>query len=122
MFKLGRELQLAVKNSQRLQHLVHAAISFFTVFLQRAADDLLQLEGNLRSPSGDRRRLRSQCSTDYLLRGDAGKRRKSGHHFVEHNTETPDIGAMVYWLSTRLFRRHITHSPENRPDVSRDET
>ena len=40
-----------------------------------------------------------------------------GHHFVKNYAKAPDIGPPINRRAARLFRRHITHSPEYRAQI-----
>src|SRR5437870_5200424 len=43
------------------------------------------------------------------------------HHFVKNHAETPDIGAFIDRRAARLFRRHVTHGSQYRPQIGLSE-
>ena len=71
------------------------------VDLEALRDDALQLRGLL-DPQSDRR-----------------DRARPRHHFVQHETQGPDIGAVIHNAAARLFRRHVSRRPQDHSTLRR---
>src|SRR5256885_16844171 len=51
----------------------------------------------------------------------ACERRPARQHLVEHDTQTPDVCALIYIAAARLFWRHITGSAHHQSRISLDQ-
>src|SRR5437762_6147690 len=69
----------------------------------------------------ERRRLLLENRTHNLCWRVAGEWRMTGHHFVKHHAQAPDIAAVINVAAAGLLRRHVTNSSNYRPQIGPSE-
>ncbi len=59
------------------------------------------------------RRLALENAADHVGRRITGERQRTGHHLVQHHTETPDVAARIDVCAAGLLRRHVRRRPDD---------
>ena len=100
---------VAQRRSQRLRRLTAPR----DAFLQAGADQRLQVERGAHAADGQAGRFFSEDCRLRLRRRLARERPAAAYHLVEHATQRENIAARVHFLSTHLFRGHVSHRAQH---------
>ena len=93
-------------------HFLEARISSCGILLKGLLDDDAQLNGEVGVVRGEGFGIDVQDRVDHPLVKISAEGEPAGEHFVEDDSERPDVRTLVNRLSPGLFRRHIRHGSQ----------
>src|SRR5438094_4845042 len=94
---------MAAERFQIREHFAGAAVASGSILGERAVNDALKLDWDFI------RKLWSfiQDGKDRSRRRFAMKRISAADDLCDHNSQSPDVGSLIYWLAQRLLGRHV---------------
>src|SRR5437899_7780595 len=94
---------MAAERFQIREHFAGAAVASGSIFGESAINDALEVERNFI------RKLWSfiKNGKNRSRRGFAMKRISASDDLGDHNSQSPDVGSLIYWLAQRLLGRHV---------------
>ena len=102
-FELALKVQLSSQILEVYQQVACRLIPHIHIFSYRFADDPLQFSRHV----FQEQRFFFEDRDNGVIDGFAGERNSTGEHFIQHDSQTPDIGSGIGFFATCLFGRHI---------------
>src|SRR4030095_531381 len=90
------------------EHLLNRLVTFVRILAQGLVENRFELGWNIWRNAGYSDWLRRQYGSNAVAGCLTAKRRATGHDFVEHYAQAPNVRASVHFLAARLLRRHVT--------------
>src|SRR5581483_6171047 len=79
-----------------------------------AAEERVDIAGNVRSSRRDRLELGAENVEEDCLLTRAAKRTRTTEHLVQHHAERPDVGPVVDRITEGLLGAHVANRPDDR--------
>ena len=111
--RASTRLESAGRVTQGILHVARGVVPRHRRFLQRAADDVLDVKRNRRIELRQRRRLLTEDLIEDDRQGVAAKRQGAGQHLVEHHAKGPEIDTLIDRIAAQLLGRHIRDRAEH---------
>ena len=100
-------IQIALDTLQVRPHLGGLLVTQIAILFERLVGDFFQPRRQIGVQANRRDRGFVENCVEDRGRSLAAERQRSRGHFIEHSAERKKIGAMIQFLSQRLFGRHI---------------
>jgi len=105
--ELGIDFQVLSQAAEIDGHFFDYLVSLVYVLSQCFSHDAFEFGGSTNQVLGNCRGLLFNYCHHYVGGSFTHKRWMSGNHFIEHNSQTPDVGSFIHRNAASLFRRHV---------------